>query len=115
EQRLLGKPMVESQGPDGTRMVPNNAYWEAMYKLLRCNVELARQNTPNTSQLVDDTRLKLKQLYITWPEPGGARWSAQFDSLRRELLPAWSPPVLSEDSAASPATAPATAPAAVRK
>lgn len=102
DERLLGKPMIESEGPDGPRSTPNNMYWEAMYKLLRSNIELSKAKDAGSNQLVEDTTLKLKQLYVQWGQPGGPRWSAKLDALRQEILPDWTPPPLTETLTTKP-------------
>ncbi|HEX2970861.1 MAG TPA: hypothetical protein VHP11_00920, partial [Tepidisphaeraceae bacterium] len=103
----LGKPKAIVSGPEGQRLIDNHQYWEAMHRLLRCNVAMANAKTPgyDHAKLLEETRLKLKQLYIQWGQPGGARWSPKFESLRQEILPDWTPPKLgtSADSTTRPA------------
>ncbi len=92
-QGRFGRPTVPITSPDGeTTMQPNEKYWGAMYRLLRCNAELIKAKAPGFDEKVaEDTRTKLKQLYIQWGQPGGARWGSQFDALRQELMPEWTP------------------------
>lgn len=92
-QGRLGKPKVVVSDPSGDRLVDNNQYWDAMYRLLAANVALAPTRADG-GRLMDDTRLKLKQLYIQWGRPGGTRWAPKFDELRRQILPDWTPPAL---------------------
>jgi hypothetical protein len=109
-QHWLGKPMVVGQ--DG-EMRPNHQYWKAMYQLLRGNAELCKRTAAGFGPAVlEDTKTKLMQLYITWGEPGGARWTPKFDALRQEILPGWTaPPLVALPSATQPA---ATQPAATQ-
>jgi tetratricopeptide (TPR) repeat protein len=90
----LGKPRVAVSGPEGERMVDNNQYWDAMYRLLRCNVALANAGAAgyDAAKLMEETKLKLKQLYIQWGTPGGARWGEKFDVLRKEIMAEWEAP-----------------------
>lgn len=97
-ERKLGTPRRAVAGPEGVRMVDNDSYWDAMYRLLRCNVELAKARAEGyePEKLTEETQLKLKQLYIQWGEPGGARWGPKFDELRKEILPGWEVPEIGE-------------------
>lgn len=92
----LGKPKVAVSGPEGERMIDNNQYWDAMYRLLRCNVALANAQAAGyePGKLMEETKLKLKQLYIQWGTPGGARWGEKFEVLRKEIMPEWEAPKL---------------------
>ncbi|MCY2952847.1 MAG: hypothetical protein NTU53_12865 [Planctomycetota bacterium] len=94
----VGKPKKPVMGPEGERMVDNDSYWDAMYRLLRCNVELANAKAAGYEpvKLMEETQLKLKQLYIQWGEPGGMRWVGKFEELRKEILGAWEVPVIGE-------------------
>ena len=89
----VGKPKVPVSGPEGDRLVDNNQYWDAMQRLLRCNVALAAAKAPgyDHARLMEETALKLTQLYIQWGQPGGPRWAGKFDALRQEVIPDWSP------------------------
>src|SRR2546421_4622749 len=90
--KLLGRPMKEEKTADGFRMVPNDAYWDALLKLLWSNIKVAKAGGERSAKLVEDTQQYLKQLYITYPQPGGAKWGPRFDALRQEILPDWTPP-----------------------
>jgi len=110
--KLLGRPLREEKTADGFRMVPNDAYWDALIKLLSSNVKISRAGGEKSAKLMEDTQQYLKQLYITYPQPGGAKWGPRFDALRLEVLPDWTPPTFSDVPGASPATRPATQPVA---
>jgi hypothetical protein len=69
----------------------NDQCWEATYKLLDCMHTLAQKSDPNTTDA--QVQQSLKILYLIWRDgTGGAKWHEQFESLRRQLLPNWSPP-----------------------
>jgi len=62
------------------KYVENDAYWEAVLKLIRCNLRLGSG--------VEESKQFLKQQYITWGNRvGGRKWRDEFESLRRELMP----------------------------
>ena len=93
EDRKLGTPRIISQ-KDGEMVSEDNPqYWEATYKLYRCNAELASiPTTPNGAKLLEETRNGLKRLFIREGEGvGGEKWKDQFDHLRRELIPDFKP------------------------
>jgi hypothetical protein len=106
--KLLGRPLREERTADGFRMVPNDAYWDALLKLCWSNVKVAKAGAANATKIMEDTQQYVKQLYITYPQPGGAKWGPKFDALRQEILPDWTPPTFTD----SPMTQPATQPVA---
>ena len=100
----LGRPRIPAGGTsDAGELVDNVQYWDAMHKLLKSNVELANAKAPgyDHAKLLEETQLKLKQLYIQWGEPGGPRFAARFDELRRQILPDWTPPTFPQEADAS--------------
>jgi hypothetical protein len=92
-QRKLGTPL-NPVGEDGqTKFVDNDAYWEAVYKLIRCNLKLGTG--------VEESKSFLKQQYITWGNRvGGRKWKDAYEQLRREIIP---------DFDVGPTTTPASA------
>jgi hypothetical protein len=69
----------------------NDQYWEAAYKLLDCMHNLAAQNDPGTTNA--QVAQSLKVLYLVWrDETGGPKYHAQFEALRKKILPDWTPP-----------------------
>jgi hypothetical protein len=98
--------MREEKTADGFRMVPNDAYWDALHKLLWSNVKVAKAGGDRSAKLIEDTQQYLKQLYITYPQPGGPKWGPRFDAMRQEILPDWTPPTFSDVPATRPATQP---------
>ena len=78
-RKYLGGPMNAGQY--------NDPYWEVTYKLLDCNARLLQGAD------LESTKSKLKELYILWDgQPGGPKWTKEFDKLRNSLLPGWAPP-----------------------
>ena len=72
----------------------NDQFWEANYKLLRCNFTL---NVP-----ADTARslTYLKTLYIRYGnDVGGKKWHDDFEKLRKEVAPDFDPNTLSATSA----------------
>ena len=68
-----------------------------LYNAIKANVELANAKAPgyDHAKLLEETQLKLKQLYIQWGEPGGPRFANRFNELRQQVLPDWTPPTFS--------------------
>lgn len=88
--RRLGPAVVSVETDGVVRETDNDQYWEAVLKFLRSNVALG-QNLPQCQGY-------LREQYVRWgPRVGGRRWKADFEALRRELIPDF-----------APATAPAT-------
>jgi hypothetical protein len=109
--RKLGSPQVALTETDGqTKLVFNDQYWEATLKLMRSNLALAASNSTDAAAQEAKQRTVdyLKQLYIQWGRNlGGAKWSPQFEQMRKELIPNFNPDVL-------PTTAPASTSSADR-
>jgi hypothetical protein len=82
--RRIGSP-VNAVSEDGdTKYVDNDAYWEVVLKLIRCNQKLGSG--------IEESKSFLKQQYITWgARVGGRKWKAEFDALRKELIPDFDP------------------------
>jgi hypothetical protein len=69
----------------------NDQYWEAAYKLLDCMQKLAKSGDPDTTQA--QVQQSLKVLYLIWRDgTGGPKYHDQFEALRKEILPDWTPP-----------------------
>jgi hypothetical protein len=91
-QRKLGTATTPIQEDGQVRYTDNDAYWEAVLRLIQCNLKLGSG--------VEESKSFLKEQYITWGERvGGKKCKPQFDELRRQLIPEFSPP-------ANPATNP---------
>lgn len=77
---------TEQKMVDG-ELVDNETFWEATYKLFRCNVELAKADA-GYAQALEETRRALRFLYIkNGSATGGRKWGSDFESLRRQLIP----------------------------
>jgi hypothetical protein len=75
----------------------NENYWEAVLKLIRSNLAL--------NSGVEESKSYLKQQLVRWGDRvGGKKWKAEFDKLRREIIPDYDP-------TAAPTTEPTTSPA----
>lgn len=86
--RLLAdkKLGTEQKMVDG-ELVDNEMFWEAAYKLFRCNVEMARSDSGH-AQALEETRRALRFLYIkNGSATGGRKWGAKFEALRQQLIP----------------------------
>ena len=104
------------------RVVPNDQYWEAMYKYYNAVNQWAKadpQNADGQAELGAVKKLLLRD-YVAGPdEVGGVKWREPFEKLRKELLPDLNLDELRQGQPATegaPATttqsAPATEPAA---
>ena len=90
--RRLGTPTVAVEEDGQTKYLDNDAYWEAVYKLIRSDMKLGSG--------VEEARSFLKQQYITWGDRvGGKKWKAQYEQLRRELVPDFDPHAISTTTA----------------
>jgi len=98
-QRRLGKLLLERKLGSATtivqengieRTIDNDAWWEATFKLLRCNFELASSEHPDAAALAarSQSETYLKQLYVQWgAKTGGRMWHSEFERLRAEVIP----------------------------
>jgi tetratricopeptide (TPR) repeat protein len=93
EDRKLGTPRIVTEVKGELTSESNPEYWEATYKLYRSNFELAEASTAfDRSRLLEETRNGLKRLYIRdGAQTGGAKWHEQFEKLRQELIPDFTP------------------------
>lgn len=91
-QPIFGKLLLEGRlgGPrivNGNDITNNEPYWEATLKLYRCNIALAKDDGQFAGAL-EETKSGLARLYIRDGESvGGKKWHAEFETLRKELLP----------------------------
>ena len=89
----LGSPLMDTEQDGQIRTTDNDAYWEAVLKLIRSNLKLGAD--------VDAQKTFLKNLYIRWGDHvGGKKWKDEFDKLKTELIPDFNPPKL--DAATQP-------------
>lgn len=85
QDRRLGPPRIYRGEGEQRELVDNEQYWEALYKLYRSNLEVAKAD-PAFANLAPDTKRALAQLYIMQGDTvGGQKWGPEFDQLRQEL------------------------------
>ena len=83
----LGSPLMDTQQDGESRTIDNDAYWEAVLKLIRSNLHLNAD--------LDSQKTYLKSLYIRWGDHvGGKKWKDEFAKLKSELIPDFTPPNL---------------------
>jgi hypothetical protein len=96
----LGSAMMDVESNGQTRTVDNDAYWEAVLKLIRSNLKLNAD--------VERQRTFLKTQYVRWGDRvGGTKWKAEFEALRKELIPDFNPKDL-DSSTTAPTTSATT-------
>lgn len=101
--RKLGTPTMIIQDNGQDVVVDNDQYWEATYKLYNSNVQLA--NSDGQSDLLEQTKIGLKKLYIQWGDKvGGKKWKPSFEELRQQIIPDFK-----IESLDTPATSPTAA------
>jgi hypothetical protein len=89
---LLGRLLADKKLGTEVRIVggqpqDNDAYWQAMYELLRSNVELAKTDKSAAAALLE-TQRQLRFLYVrSGNAVGGRKWHAQFEQLRQQIIP----------------------------
>jgi len=96
----LGGPtlLVQDASSNEQKVISNDVYWEATYKLYRSNYELSKQPSgPN----LDPTKQGLKNLLVRGGIP--EKWQDSFEELRRQIAPDFDLAALT-----APATQPAT-------
>jgi tetratricopeptide (TPR) repeat protein len=94
-QRRLGRPTLEEDRNGELTAVPNERYWEAMYKLMASTVKLVEEGKAEASAR-DQTVAGLKALYARWGRGlGGTKFAGDIDRLRAAIAPDYSPPDLS--------------------
>jgi hypothetical protein len=83
----LGAPLMDVERDGQIRTVDNDAYWEAVLKLICSNVKLNAD--------IDAQKTFLKSLYVRWGDRvGGKKWRDEFNKLKSELIPDFVPPKL---------------------
>lgn len=104
----LGGPtqLVQDSTANEQRVVDNDTYWEATYKLYKSNAELGKQ--PSGPPL-EPTQRGLKNLLIRGGIP--AKWQAPFEALRKEIIPDFDVAALLAPPGATQPAGPATQPA----
>jgi len=83
----LGPPTLVEQSSDGVKTKVNDLYWEATYKLLKSNAEIAKANNDKT--MMANTVRGIKNILIRGGIP--TRWEDEFESLRKDIAPDFTP------------------------
>lgn len=85
QDRKLGPPKIYRGEGEQRELVDNDQYWEALYKLYRANLEVAKGDAAYAN-LATETKRAMAQLYIVQGAAvGGEKWGPEFDKLRQEL------------------------------
>lgn len=83
-ERKLGTATIAVEEEGQIRYLDNDAYWEAVLRLIQCNLKLQSG--------IEESKSFLKEQYITWgSRVGGKKWKAQFDELRKQIIPDFQP------------------------
>lgn len=86
-EHKLGSATIPVEENGRQKLIDNDPYWEATYKLLRSNIELAKSDIASREAL-EASRNHLKKLYIRdGRRVGGEKWGEQFEALRKEIIP----------------------------
>jgi hypothetical protein len=92
--RKLGAPVIPQTTDGAEHLVDNDRYWEATLKLFLANLEIAKTDA-SSKAITEETANALKRLYIQWGSGvGGAKWRADFEKLRQQLIPDFKAPDL---------------------
>ncbi|MGH7178778.1 MAG: tetratricopeptide repeat protein [Tepidisphaeraceae bacterium] len=74
--------VVEEHGQE--KEIDNDNYWEAILKLIRCNIAL--------NSGLEESKNYLKEQIVRWSDHvGGTKWKKDFAQLREELIPGYDP------------------------
>ena len=85
----LGTPITTIVDAGQVRQVDNEVYWEATARLIRSKFNGSEKGD---AAGVDPIRMFLREQYVRWADRvGGTKWKAEFESLRKELIPDFVP------------------------
>ena len=91
----LGSPLMDVEKDGQLRTVDNDAYWEAVLKLIRSNLKLGAD--------AEAQKTFLKNLYVRWGDHvGGKKWKGEYDKLKAELIPDFTVPKLDVSTTTNP-------------
>ena len=77
--KVLGTGSLTVSNPAGGFDTKDNpSFWEAMYRLIRCNLNL-NENVDGMKSLIQE------QMLIYGDDLGGQRWKTEFDAIKKEL------------------------------
>jgi hypothetical protein len=69
---------VSENGQEKT--IDNDQYWEAILRLIQCNLKLGHG--------MAESKDFLNRQYIIWgSHVGGKKWKAEYEAIRKQLLP----------------------------
>jgi hypothetical protein len=86
--KKLGEGEITQTDPStgAEKTIDNDQYWEALYKLMRADVNLAKAGDPDTK--LQPVQQFLESQYILWQDKvGGTKWHEAFEQLRQEIIP----------------------------
>ncbi len=82
--RRIGNAANPVEEDGDVKYLDNDSFWEAVLKLIRCNMHLGTG--------LEESKQFLKQQYITWGDRvGGRKWKDEYEKLRQELIPEFQP------------------------
>jgi hypothetical protein len=88
----LGNPTIAVDENNQTTLKDNDVYWQANYEEIASSIEIAKAAGPDGAKIMDGNRQGLKQMLIRGGIPD--KWQADFEKLRKDILPDWVvPPV----------------------
>lgn len=102
----LGNPTIEVEENNETKLKDNDVYWQANYEEIASSIEIAKKAGADGAKIMDGNRQGLKQMLIRGGIPD--KWQADFEKLRKDILPEWVVPRV-------PGAAPTTQQTAVAK
>ncbi|HEY2587289.1 MAG TPA: hypothetical protein VGI81_16200, partial [Tepidisphaeraceae bacterium] len=101
----LGGPTIQVTDPHGEeKVVDNDTYWDATYKLYASNIALAKGTD---DPVLDPTKQGLKNLLIRDGIPG--KWDDKFEDLRKQIIPDFDVASLNNPTSQPAASQPASA------
>lgn len=92
EKGRLGTGAMEVNDPitNQVKVVDNDIYWEARYKLIDANWRIAAAS--NDAKLKEEIASDLRLLFVKWQDKlGGQRYREAFESLRQQIVPDFVP------------------------
>jgi hypothetical protein len=79
-QRRLGDAMITVSENGQEKTIDNDQYWEAILRLIQCNLKLGHG--------MAESKDFLNRQYIIWgSHVGGKKWKAEYEAIRKQLLP----------------------------
>ncbi len=90
----LGSGTMQVTDPNGlTRVVDNDTYWDARYKLVDANWHIATAS--NDEKMKQAVQTDLRLLYVKWGDKiGGKLYNDDFAELRKQIIPDFKMPTV---------------------